>query len=715
MNSMWHALAGLAQLHGRRVSWRDLAAHVALVPTQIQPEAAAVALQAHGFDAQVSYVISLAQVERLPVLLRLKSGGWLVWVARDGQQVKVLDYSATTDAQDDAHLPTTEWTLQRLQEAHDGLVLTASPLSQFDAQKRFDTLRQGVHWFWGVFSRLRQHYGDCVVAATLINILGLVSSLFSMNVYDRIIPNAAMHSLWVLAIGVLLAGLMDLGLRTLRAHVLDDAGKRADLALSAAIFRQTLNLNPADRPSSSGQFAGQLREFESVRDFVSSTTLVALTDLPFAVLFFVVMVFIGGPLVWVPLIAAAIIIVMGFISQLPIRQAVERYQYENTQKHAFLVEALERLETIEALGASASLQGRWERVCAITARSAMGSRFISALTLNMSQFVQQSTNTVLIVFGVYLILNGQLTTGALIGCSILSGRALGPLGQIAGLMARWQHTRTAFSSIDKLMGLPVRNDPHQTYIHINRTAGDLQLEQLQFSYPRCEQTVLHIDKLCLKMGEITAIMGPVGSGKSSLLRVLAGLQSPKQGRVMLDGLEVGQISAADWRAQVAWVGQDAILFRGSLRENLLIAAPEISDARFMGVLRVCGLDTLITQHPQGLDMPLGEAGHALSGGQRQMVVLARALLANCPILLLDEPTSAFDMGNEHMLLQRLRPELAGRLVVISTHRAAPLELASRLVILDHGRISADGPRDAVLQAVRDGQVMRQRALEKGAA
>ncbi len=349
----------------------------------------------------------------------------------------------------------------------------------------------------------------------------------------------------------------------------------------------------------------------------------------------------------------------------------------------------------------------------MTARSAMGSRFVSALTLNISQFVQQTASTVLIVVGVYLILNGQLTTGALIGCSILAGRALGPLGQIAGLMARWQHTRTAFDAVDKLMSLPVRNDPHQTYVHIDRAREELRLERIKFNYPRSEQTVLDVDHLQLKLGEVTALMGPVGSGKSSLLRILAGLHTPAQGKVLLDGLDVGQISAADWRAQVAWVGQDAVLFRGSLRENLLIAAPEVNDARFLQVLRICGLESFIAAHPQGLDMPLGEAGQALSGGQRQMVVLARSLLANCPILLLDEPTSAFDMSTEQALLQRLRPELEGRMVVIATHRAAPLEIATRLVILDRGHVSADGPRDVVLQAIRDGQVMRPRAVPSG--
>ena len=704
LHPLWPALSALALCHGRRVAARDLAMQTAAVPVAVLPEAAAVTLQRHGFDVLVSQnmVHDLRFIK--PALLRLNSGGWLLWLDCDDDQTQKVRIFSGHELDDEpviSQLSRTEF-----EAAVDGLMLSATPVEMHDAQRRGDTLAQSSDWFWRVFAQLRSHYGDCVIAAVLINVLALAGSMFSMNVYDRIVPNGAVHSLWVLAIGVLLAGVLELALRTLRAHVLDTAGKRADLVLSAAIFRQALNLRAQDRPASSGQFAGQLREFESVRDFVSSTTLVAWTDLPFALLFFAFIVFIGGHLAWVPMIAAILIVAAGFISQWPIRESVERYQYENTQKLAFMVESLERVETIEALGARGAVQGRWERLCAITARSAMSSRWISALTLNFTQFVQQTANTVLIVWGVYLILNGQLTTGALIGCSILLSRTLGPLSQVAGLMARWQHTLTAFSAMDRIMQLPGLHSNDKTYVQIRRAQNSLELHNIRFHYPHSEQVVLDIPKLSLRMGEVTALMGPVGSGKSSLLKLLAHLQTPTEGQLLLDGLDVAHLSPADWRAQVAWVGQDAVLFRGSLRDNLLMATHHVSDDVLVKVLRVCGLDTLIAQHPQGMDMPLGEAGQALSGGQRQMVVLARALLSDSPILLLDEPTSAFDANGEQALLQRLQPMLANRLVVLVTHRPAPLQLASRLVLLDRGVVVADGPKDAVLAAVREGRVER---------
>lgn len=677
-----------------------------MLPEGVEPEGVATALRGFGFHAQVRrfrQVRSLADLNCLPALVRVKSGSWVVWLSADASQVKVREYAADAEAGSDRP-QTVRWTLAALQEVHDGLAITAVPTETLHQDK--ETPRDEAGWFWSVFRRLRPYYGDCATAAVLVNLLALAGSMFSMNVYDRIIPNGALHSLWVLALGVLLAGLMETGLRTLRAHVLDEAGRRADLTLSAAIFRQIVGLQGKDRPASSGQLAGQLREFESVREFVSSTTLVAMTDLPFALLFIGVIAFIGGWLAMVPIVAAIAVVAMGFASQWPMRRSVEKYQYENTQKHAFLVEAFERLETIEALGAGPSIQSRWERLCAMVARSAMESRFVSALTLNLAQYVQQSAGTLLIIAGVYLILDGHLTTGALIGSGILASRALGPMGQIAALLARWEHTRLAFQSIHRLMLLAPRSDPAKTYIHLDGSPAELRVEAVRFAYPRTERVVLDIGGLRLSQGEIVAVMGPVGSGKSTLLRLLGGLHLPEEGRVLLDGIDIRQISPADWRAAVGWVGQDAVLFRGSLRENLLIAAPEVRDARFVEVLKLCGLDALAANHPDGLDMPLGEAGQALSGGQRQMVVLARALLSDCPILLLDEPTSAFDVAGEQALLERLKPEFAGRLVVLATHRPAPLDLADRLVILDHGRLVADGPRDAVLAAIREGNVRR---------
>lgn len=709
---IWNALSALALELGVRVSWRDLASYAVHLPASLRPEVAAVSLQSHGLRANTYQIKQLTDIRSVPCLLQSADGNWLLLTQLEKHRAKVQSF---TDNQATPLLayPELQWvSLDKLQPQLQGLVIAAERV--FIGDEATDALQaQSSDWFWGVFSRLRAYYSDCVVAAILINLLALAGSMFSMNVYDRVIPNAAMHSLWALAIGVMLAALLEFGLRSLRAHVLDEAGKRADLVLSSAIYKKTLQLQADQRPASPAQWASQVREFESVRDFVSSSTLVVLTDLPFCLMFFAVIAWMGGSLVWVPLAAGALTVVFGAMTQWPIRRSVERYQYERTQKHAMLVESMERLETITALGAQSGFLSKWERVCASTARSAMSSRMASAFTANISQWLQQVATTGLIVYGVHLILMGQLTVGALIGCSILASRALGPLGQVAGLMARWHNTQISFAAVNKLMSLPLHAGfSPKTFVSMERFKHHVLLDSVVYQFPRTEKAVLNIPKLQFQIGEVTAVMGPVGSGKSSLLRLLAGLLQPSQGRVWVDGLDMRHISPADWRAQVSWVSQDVVLFKGSLRENLLIASPRVNDERFLQVLSVCGLDSWVMEHPMGLDMPLGEAGQSLSGGQRQMVALARALLADAPILLLDEPTSAMDMAGEQQLLTRLAPELKNRLVVIATHRPGPLEWVSRLLILDQGRIAADGPRDAVLQAVSEGKVHRARPVLK---
>ena len=709
---IWNALSALALELGVRVSWRDLASYAVHLPASLTPEVAAVSLQSHGLRANTYQIKQLTDIRSVPCLLQSADGNWLLLTQLEKHRAKVQSF---TDNQATPLLayPELQWvSLDKLQPQLQGLVIAAERV--FIGDEATDALQaQSSDWFWGVFSRLRAYYSDCVVAAILINLLALAGSMFSMNVYDRVIPNAAMHSLWALAIGVMLAALLEFGLRSLRAHVLDEAGKRSDLVLSSAIYKKTLQLQADQRPASPAQWASQVREFESVRDFVSSSTLVVLTDLPFCLMFFAVIAWMGGSLVWVPLAAGALTVVFGAMTQWPIRRSVERYQYESTQKHAMLVESMERLETITALGAQSGFLSKWERVCASTARSAMSSRMASAFTANISQWLQQVATTGLIVYGVHLILMGQLTVGALIGCSILASRALGPLGQVAGLMARWHNTQISFAAVNKLMSLPLHAGfSPKTFVSMERFKHHVLLDSVVYQFPRTEKAVLNIPKLQFQIGEVTAVMGPVGSGKSSLLRLLAGLLQPSQGRVWVDGLDMRHISPADWRAQVSWVSQDVVLFKGSLRENLLIASPRVNDERFLQVLSVCGLDSWVMEHPMGLDMPLGEAGQSLSGGQRQMVALARALLADAPILLLDEPTSAMDMAGEQQLLTRLAPELKNRLVVIATHRPGPLEWVSRLLILDQGRIAADGPRDAVLQAVSEGKVHRARPVLK---
>lgn len=699
--AVFEALSALALHRGLRVSARELGAQSAVFEEAAMHLLSAVdTLQRLGLPVQLGQVSPAGfDAARGPLVVGQGDDGALLLLGRQGSQLQVWRAGSGTELLPQEQVQQ-HWSGWSVQAGH-----APASLEEETAPEH------APHWFWSVFGGLRGHYLDCAVAAVLINLLALASSMFSMNVYDRVVPNAALHSLWVLAVGVTLAGLLELGLRTLRGYLVDVAGKKADLLLSARLFRQILNLRAQDRPGSSGQFASQVRDFESVRDFVSSSTLVALTDLPFAVLFLVVIALMGGPLAWVPVVAALVVLCASALSQWPVRQSIERYQYESAQKQGFMVEALERLEQLRALGAEPLVQSRWERLSAVTARSAMGSRLASAVTVNFTQFVQQTCNTAMIVWGVYLILEGRMSVGALIGCTILAGRVLGPLGQVAGLVTRYQHALGAYKAMDRIMALQGQFEAHRTYLGLARAQGALSLQQMRFAYPQAPRPALDIAGLDIPAGSRVAIMGPVGSGKSTLLRVLAGLLWPTGGQVLLDGLDMAHISPADLRAQIAWVGQDAVLFRGSLRDNLLMGAPQAPDARLQQVLQTTGITAWVAAHPMGLDMPLGEGGAMLSGGQRQMVALARALLADAPVLLLDEPSSALDASTEQSLIEALRPQLAGKTLVVATHRPGPLALADRLVLLDGGQLLADGPRDAVLQAVREGRVRRAPAAQ----
>lgn len=703
---VFSVMSALALRLGVRVSARELRAQSAqFEEAPLTLMALAQALARHGVDARIGHLSPEHFDSRMgPVVVGLQSEGAGLLLDRQGDacHVWLADQAETGPI----WRATSQWQADWAGWSLQARLLASRESAPLSVGAHEEQPTNGAHWFWSVFNTLRTYYLDSTLAAVMINLLALATSMFSMNVYDRVIPNAAMHSLWVLAIGVSLAGLLELGLRTLRGYLVDIAGKKADLLLSARLFRHILNLRPQDRPGSSGQFAGQLRDFESVRDFVSSTTLVAFSDVPFILLFLLVIGMLGGPLVWVPIVGALLVLVAGWVSQWPIRDSIERYQYESAQKLGFMVESLERLEQIRAMGAEPRLQGRWERLSATTARSAMGSRLASAITLNFTQYIQQTCNTAMIIWGVYLILEGRMSVGALIGCTILAGRALGPLGQVAALLTRYQHAVGAFKTMDRIMKLEGQYNPERTYLGLSRTRGELAVQQLQFAYPHTQRQVLQISSLSVASGEHVALMGPVGSGKSTLLKVMAWLYPSQNGQVLLDGLDMAQISPADLRAQIAWVGQDPVLFRASLRDNLLMAAPHVSDDRLQYVLRLTGMVGWVATHPMGLDMPLGENGSALSGGQRQMVALARALLSDSPVILLDEPTSAFDAMGEQQLLEALQPELAGKTVVLATHRPGPLSLVSRIVLLDSGQILADGPRDAVLQAVKEGRVKR---------
>ncbi|GAB3401680.1 type I secretion system permease/ATPase [Erwinia aphidicola] len=585
-----------------------------------------------------------------------------------------------------------------------GYAIMTKPKAKVDRRVVEGLPENQKHWLFSTLWRYRRYYRSGAVASVLINVLALASIFFTMNVYDRVIPNQAFTTLWSLAIGVTVAMLFEAVTRYVRAYLLDTAGKKADLIVGSILFRQALSVRMEHKPQSSGTFANQLREFESVREFVSSATLAALADLPFILLFMGVIFTIGGPLGWVPMLMLPLILIVCVIIQWPLAKIMKANLQESSLKQGVLIESVEGMETLKAVNGQAYMQRRWQNFSALQAGSAAKSKRFSSLATGVVTFLQQFQTVLLIVIGVYLIDAGTLTMGALIGTVMLAGRATAPLGQVIGLATRYQQAKAALTSLSKLMNMPVDRDEEQEYVADPDLKGGLTLKKVQFSYPappmRPSPKVLHNISLDIQAGERVAILGAIGSGKSTLLRIMARLYMPTEGQMFAAGLDVNQIDPADWRHTVGYVSQDARLFYGSLRENVMLGVPDASASELMRVLKLTGLDQIAARHPQGIHLPVGEHGGNLSGGQRQLVALARTLLTRPQMLLLDEPTSAMDAQTEQQFLRHLHAASEGQTLVVVTHRPSLLTLVDRIIVIDNGRVAMDGPKENVLAKLR---------------
>ncbi len=551
-------------------------------------------------------------------------------------------------------------------------------------------------WFWSVVRRFWPTYAQVMLAAVLVNIFSLASPMFTMNVYDRVVPNKALETLWVLAVGMIIILFFDFLLKTLRTMFVDNAGKRADILLSSRIFEHVLNLKLHAQPSSSGAFANQLREFETLREFLSSAMVISLVDLPFLFLFIGVIYMIGGPVAYVPLVAVPLVIFFGFIIQLPMRRSVSKEAKERSHKHGVIIESVAALETIKSLGAESRMQRAWERYVGEAAKTSLGLKALSGTSMNLAQVTMQSVTVGVILVGVYQIIKGEMTMGGLIACSILSGRTMAPLGQIAGLLARMFQSMDALKNLNAIMKLPVERQPGRRYLSRNDVRGNIELKDVTFRYPSSGVDVIRELNLNIKAGEKVGIIGPIGSGKTTLARLICGLYEPSDGAVLLDSTDIRQLDPADVRASIGKVLQEVILFKGSIRDNIAISYAHADDSMIFDVARLSGVHDFISQHPMGYDMDVGERGQHLSGGQRQAVGLARALLQSPPILLLDEPTSQMDMASEQAFRNRLRAIIKDKTLVLITHRPSMLQLVDRVIVVGNGKVMADGPRDTIL-------------------
>lgn len=682
----------ITRLQGRPVSLTALQAGLPLDHGRCDAAAFVRAARAHGYSARLVRR-PLARISNLllPVTLLLADGGACVLTRRlAGGRAEVVVPESGFGAR--------EVGLDELARDYAGYALFAQPELRPE-EHRLDepAVRRRKAWFWGTLGGYLPYYVEAGLAGLLVNVLAVATSLFVMNVYDRVVPNNATETLVVLATGTTIAIAFEFVARTLRAYFLDVAGKKADLALGGQIFAQALGMQLAARPASAGAFASQLREFEAVRDFITSVTLTAVMDLPFVAFFLFVVALIGGPLYLAPLLAVPVILVVGLLAQIPLALATRANLQEGAMRHGLLVESLEGLEMLKAMRAEGQLQGRYEDYTALTGRSANRARLISSTVVNFTGVVQQVVTVAVVCWGVHLIAAGELTVGALIACVMLTGRALAPLQQVAALMMRYQHARAAHATLDRIMRQPVERPPGAQFTERAEVRGDIALVDVHFTYPGAGVPTLNGVNLSIAAGERVAILGRVGSGKSTLLKLLPALYAPTRGSVRVDGIDVAQFDPADLRRRIGYVAQDAMLFHGSLRDNIALGLPHADDAQVLRAARLAGLESLIDGHPSGLQLIIGERGQGLSGGQRQAVSIARALLLEPPILLLDEPSSAMDHNSEARFIRDLGDFVRDRTLVLVTHKPVMLNLVTRIIVIEAGKVALDGPRDDILR------------------
>ncbi|WP_419816748.1 type I secretion system permease/ATPase [Glacieibacterium sp.] len=554
-------------------------------------------------------------------------------------------------------------------------------------------------WLMDPIRANRGLYGQVALAAILVNLFGLVTSLFSMTVYNRIVPNNATDSLIALSVGVGIILVFDFILRTLRGYFIDIAGQRIDRTVGNSIFERMLSMRMETRQGSSGAFAGLLREFEALRDFFASATLAAVVDVPFILLFLVVIWAIGGWLVAVPLVMIPLVVGVGLFSQPLLSRLAGKGLAEGMSKQGVLVEAISGLETVKSSSAGPLLARRWAKAVDDHAASSLRQRLIAAVSINVAQSVQQICYVGVVIIGVYMIANRELTMGGLIAASILSGRCVAPLGQIASLLTRLSHTRSAYAQLDKLMQSGGEAHEDRNYLRRAKLDGGIEFRNVTFRYPGTTARALDDVTFRIQPGERVAIVGRVGSGKSTVARLILGLYQPSEGAVFVDDADVRQLHPDDLRHNIGAVLQDVFLLSGSVRENIALGEAAVDDAAVLKAAKLSGAHDFMGQLPNGYDLQLADRGEGLSGGQRQSIAIARALAHERPILLFDEPTSAMDIQSENALISRLEPELKGRTVVLVTHRQSMLRLVDRIIILDKGKVVAIGPRDDVLKSV----------------
>tara|TARA_B110000211_G_scaffold42406_1_gene44124 strand:- start:44746 stop:46920 length:2175 start_codon:yes stop_codon:yes gene_type:complete len=691
------SLVLLTEHFGNPCSADALSAGLPLTSTNLTPELLPQAASRAGLSAKlVRKGLNELPSMLLPCILMLKNKKALVLQELDSEKNEAIVSLPETGGK-------AQLTIEELESNFVGYLFLIK--QQYRGDRNFDVHieNSNEHWLWQKIKNTSSIYRDVIIASVMINLFALVLPLFIMNIYDKVVPNLAFESLWVLAVGATIAYIFDLILKQLRAYLIDVAGKKIDIEVSSKLFSKVIGAPLEKRSLSVGGMAKQLSEFDSIREFLSSATISALVDLPFAILFMLCIWLVAGDLVMFPLIASVLIIGYTLLNQSKLRKAIDESNRFSSLRHGHLIECLSSLESIKANGAEGVVQNAWQQMIGHTATWLLKSKMITNSVLNFASFIVQISIICVVVLGVYRVSDNLISMGGIIAAVMLTGRAISPIAKLAGLMTRSNQTFSALKQLDTLMAQEGEFEDKAHLVSRTTLSGSISADNISFTYPSSDQRSLHSMSLNIKPGEKIAIVGHNGSGKTTLAKLLLGLYQPTKGTIQFDGLNHHQIHPSDLRRNVGYLPQDITLFHGTIRDNILFGTRQVTEYQLIRAVQLSGVSVFTDNDSQGLDQQVGESGSSLSRGQRQSIVLARAILNSPQILLLDEPTASLDARAEKQFIQSINATAQNRTMLLITHKMDLLKLVDRILVLEKGKLIIDGPKDAVLTQLKAGK------------
>lgn len=706
MDSLLDCLVIFTKLYHKPFSAEALTAGLPIEPGKESPELFSInnakglfsrAAERAGLKSSlIKRPLSQISPLQLPMIILLSNQGACILdsFSKDSKKVKII-----MPAEDAIE----EWVdLDIVEDEYIGFGFMIKKAFEYtDESSRTLNLNQ-KHWFWSTLKLSIPIYKDVLYASLLINLFVLASPLFTMNVYDRVVPNNAIETLWVFAIGVIIIYLLDTFLKFTRTFLLESAAKKSDIIMSSIIFEKVLDLKMAYHPPSVGSFASKLKDFDSIRGFLTNATMATVIDLPFTIIFLLVIWYIGGAVVLIPITTMILILGYAFLIKNPLQKSIESTHEASAKKNSILIETLNNIETLKTLGTLNQTQYKWEESTGEIATKSLKSRLMSASIPTITHLLLQLNTVMVIVYGVYLIQDFELSMGGLIAIVILTSRTLAPMGQVAALLTNYQDTKTSYEALNEIISQPSERPSGKKFVERPKFSGNIEFVNVTFTYPNTEIQVLKNISFKVEAGEHIAIIGRVGSGKSTIQKLLLGLYEVDSGQILLDGIDINQIDPADLRKNMGYVSQDIVLFRGTVKDNITFRSPHASDSDMINASQISGTDEFVKKHPRGYEMPIGERGQGLSGGQRQSIGIARAFLLDAPIMLMDEPSNAMDQTSEIKLLKNLEINLKKTTSIYVTHKMSLLKIVDRIIVINDGMVFIDAPKEEALKKLRGG-------------